>query len=191
MARKDISNKLIHFTSGNSIEAFKRLNGIIKEQHIDACQRVRGGFKCVCFTEAPLASLHDGLVNANAYSRYAPFGIIFDKKYIFDRGGRPVIYQTEHEFWQLPDSLKWRHVRYEPDAIDFTWEREWRIQCENLEISPETAGIVVPNQYWAERIMRKYNIDEDYKIMQYSMVMDEEIAELYREDFKWTIYRLK
>lgn len=191
MARKDISNKLIHFTSGNSIEAFKRLNGIIQDQYIDACRRVRGGFSCVCFTEAPLVSLQDGLVNGSAYSRYAPFGIIFDKKYIFDRGGRPVIYQTEHEFWQLPDSFKWRHVKYEPDAIDFTWEREWRIQCENLEISPETAGIVVPNQYWAERIVRKHNIEEDYRIMQYSMVMDEVIAELYREDFKWTIYKLK
>jgi len=44
-----------------------------------------------------------------------------------------VIYQTDNDFNILPEELRWRHVRYEPagdQAIDFTWEREWRMHCD-------------------------------------------------------------
>lgn len=193
MPRKDISNKLTHFTSGRDFEeAYKRLSNIIHGRSIiGSNSKIKGGYKCVCFTEAPLISLQDGLVNSDAYSRYLPFGVILDKKVIFDMGGRPVIYQTDNEFERLPEELKWRHMRYEPNDIDFTWEREWRIQCENLSITPNIAGIVVPNQEWAERIVQEHVTNEDYKIMEYSLIIDEEIAEMYREDFKWTVYWLR
>jgi hypothetical protein len=41
--------------------------------------KIRGGYDCVRFTEAPLASLGQGLVNPSVYSRYFPFGIMFEK----------------------------------------------------------------------------------------------------------------
>jgi hypothetical protein len=51
------------------------------------------------------------------------FGLMFEKNWIFDRGGRPVIYQPESELDLLPENLRWRDVRFEPTGdkvIDFT-----------------------------------------------------------------------
>lgn len=62
------------------------------------------------------------------------------KQWLYVQGGRPVIYQSDKEFYDLPEAIRWRHVRYEPASsppIDFTWEREWRIQCRYLHIGPQ------------------------------------------------------
>ena len=129
--RPDISNNLIHFTKGPEAEAFPLLQQIIAERSLRGGNgMIRGGHRCVCFTEAPLHSLENGLVNPFAYARYAPFGIVTSKRYLFAQGGRPAIYQSDEEYDLLSDDQKWRHVRYEPNGepmIDFSWEREWRI----------------------------------------------------------------
>lgn len=194
--RSDISKKLAHFTSGTSLEdAYDRLQSIITERRLRGSgEKIRGGFFCVCFTEAPLPSLQHGLVNPLAYSRYSPFGIIFDKQWIFERGGRPVIYQSDAEFDDLPDSMKWRHVRYEPLAnppIDFTWEREWRLRSNSVQFSPSDTGIIVPDRSWAERIGRDHEGEQEFLVQMYSQVLDEILAEQYREAFPWRIYPLK
>jgi hypothetical protein len=49
------------------------------------------------------------------------------KKGVFDLGGRPVIYLPDNEGTWIPDSEKWRHVRFEFGSVDFTHEREWRL----------------------------------------------------------------
>lgn len=106
---------------------------------------IRGGYPCVCFTEAPLLAVANGFAPRLPANRYAPFGLMFDKTWVFARGGRPVIYESDHEFSDLPEQLRWRHVRYEPFGpapIDFTWEREWRMRCEELLFSPTEAAIV-------------------------------------------------
>lgn len=148
----------------------------------------------VCFTEAPLLSLPGGgLVNPENYSRYAPFGVIFDKNWIFDKGGRPVIYQPDVDFNLLPEELRWRHVRYEPTSdkvIDWTWEREWRIPCEILPFNSNEAGLIVPNKAWADRLLKEHSDDQDYQVHMYSQIFDQVIAEMYREDFPWRIYVL-
>jgi hypothetical protein len=133
MAREDISNKLVHFTKGDTCDdAFDRLCTIAAEQRlIGGNGFIKGNYNCVCFSETPLSSLKHGLLNPYAYSRYSPFGIIFDKEWVFYNGGRHVIYQPDSDFDLLPETHKWRHARYEPTAeepVDFSWEREWRIQ---------------------------------------------------------------
>jgi len=195
--RRDISDKLIHFTSGeNEEEAFQRLCKIVKEVCIlGTSEKIKGGYKCVCFSEAPLTSLKDGLVNPDAYSRYFPFGIIFEKRRIFELGGRPVIYQTEEEFKGLPKEYRWRHVRYEPnrdEPIDFTWEREWRIKCGTLTFDPSSAGIVVLDEDWAQRMISEHETEQDFKVFHYSEMLDGGmLAEQYREPFPWRISRLR
>lgn len=64
----------------------------------------------MCFSEAPLAALEKGLLNGSAYSRYSPFGVLFNKSYIYAQGDRPVIYQSYEEYEPLPPSHNWRHV---------------------------------------------------------------------------------
>jgi hypothetical protein len=144
--RFDISEKLIHFTSGESADdAFARLRAIIGERRLIAGNRmIRGGYRCVCFTEAPPAAFADAFVSRAPFTRCSRFGLMFDKTWVYDRGGRPVIYQPDSDFSILPEALRWRHVRFEPTSeqvIDFTWEREWRIPCDELTFS-------AANHFW-------------------------------------------
>lgn len=196
--RPDISDKLIHFTKGNSEEdAFNNLKSIIYSGELkgNEGQYIRGKHSCVCFTEAPLDACKDGFVNHNNFSRYSLFGLIFDKKWIYNTyNGRPVIYQSEEEYKILPEDMQWRHVRFEPNGdqwIDFTWEREWRINCKNFDgkvnFNSSVAKIVVPTVKWVDRLIDEFNWDQDMKILLYNQVMDAEIAEQYREDFPWEI----
>jgi hypothetical protein len=196
--RKDISDKLVHFTSGESLEiAFQRLCKIISDRRIlGTNEKIKGAYKCVCFSEAPLRSLPGGLVNPDAYSRYSPFGIMFEKNWIFAKGGRPVIYQTDEEFSVLPETIKWRHVRYEPNGerpIDFTWEREWRIQCDYLPIDPATAIIVIPKIEWAQRLEHEHDAAQDFIVRSYAEALDDDteaLGMLLREVFPWKFHLL-
>lgn len=129
-SRPDISEKVIHFTRGATYDdALTMLLTIVSEGRLlGGAGMIRGGYKCVCFTEAPLPAIAGGFVNPESFSRYSPFGLMFDKSWLYANGGRPVIYQPDTDFNALPEDMRWRHVRYEPLAvppIDFTWEREW------------------------------------------------------------------
>ena len=193
--RRDVSDELIHWTSGeNEEEAFQRLCKIMKERRIlGTSEWIKGAYKCVCFSEAPLTSLKDGLVNPDSYSRYSPFGIIFKKRQIFKSGGRPVIYQPIAEFEGLLEDYRWKHVTYEPNRdkpIDFTWEREWRIQCSALHFNPSYAVIVVLDKDWEKRMISEHKTEQDFKLFQYREVLDDEELELYKERFPWRIIRL-
>ena len=187
--RTDISDKLIHFTSGISdVEAFGRLRQIITERRlIGSSVSIRGNYRCVCFTEAPLSTLRYGLMNPNATARYSRFGVLLEKQWLFEQGGRPVIYQPDNEFGLLPEQLRWRHMRYEPGVIDFTWEREWRIQCDELQLVPHIVGIVVPNQNWADILISEHHAQQDFEVCQYSQVMSGLLAEQYHDHFPWRI----
>ena len=193
MSRPDISDKLIHFTRPKDDwdQAYQNLKSIMRHGRIDAGNNnIRGSFSCVCFTEAPISSLTEGFVNVNGYSDYSPFGIIFTKKWIYDKGGRPVIYQSDTEYDLLPSILQWRHMRYEPPSVDFLWEREWRLQCEGLDFHSNDAGIIVPNHEWAQHMLHEHDLEQDYQVQMYSLVLDEDLALQYRENFPWRIYPL-
>ena len=197
MSRADISPYLIHFTSADSHgDAFSRLRKIIADRRLIAGSRfIKGNYQCVCFSEAPLASLNNGLVTENYYSRYSPFALMVSKQWLFAQGGRPVIYQTAEEFHSLPETHRWRHVLYRPDnykeAIDFTWEREWRIKCDSLQFDQSSAQIIVLDQSWANRLISEHRWEEDYRIMQYKLIFDDDvIAEAYRRPFQWMVLTL-
>ena len=194
-SRQDISDKLIHFTKGENFEeAFQRLMSIVKEKRIlGTSGMIKGGYNCVCFSEAPLMSLPGGLVNPDAYSHYSPFGILVEKSWVFEQGGRPVIYQSDQEFYDLPEGLRWRHVRYEPNSetpVDFTWEREWRIQCNFLEIDPLNAAIVVPDESWKLKLEAQHKIEQFMKTFKYMLLLDENLSELHHEGFVWKVIYL-
>ena len=75
--------------------------------------------------------------------------------------------------------------------MDFSWEREWRIQTHELPFAPTVAALVVPDQDWANNLVGIHKAEQDYKVMQYSLVMDEDLAMQYRESFQWLIYVLR
>ena len=143
---------LVHLTKGNEdLNSFQVLMKILKEQKLigSTNQIVNGvprGFICgndpvVCFQDVPLFSLSENILleqqmhseNPSSQIRYAAFGLRFDKRYIFENGGRPVIYEkTEVAKKFLPQNEYWRIVKLDLDnsdnIIDWTHEREWRIK---------------------------------------------------------------
>ena len=197
MARRfDLSDKLIHFTSGESPDhAFARLLSIIGERRlIGGKQMIRGGYKCVCFTEAPLEAFTGAFVSRVPFTRYSQFGVMFDKSWLYEWGGRPVIYEPEPDFFLLPEELRWRHVRFDltpEQVVDFTWEREWRLRCDELPFSPSEATIIVPDERWTDALYSTHNADQDYLVEQYSLVIERDIAECLRTPFRWHVMPLQ
>lgn len=192
MARADISGQVIHFTKGDSErEAFDTLRNILRDGCLKPSgKKIKGRYPCVCFTEAPLASLSQGLINANQYGRYSLFGVMFDKPWLYEKGGRPVIYQPDTEFGLLPEAVRWRHMRYEPGRtppVDFTWEREWRINTQ-VEFDASNAALVVPSKAWADEIKAEHDTEQDYEVYRYSVAYGDTLAEMVRTAFPWRVW---
>jgi hypothetical protein len=193
--RSDISNKLIHFTRGKTHDdAFATLWTIMNQGRlIGGNGMIRGGYSCVCFTEAPLPALSESFANPLSFTRYSPFGVMFDKSWVFAHGGLPVIYQPDRDFNTLNEEARWRHVRYELDRkspIDFTWEREWRIHCKELVFTPSDAIIVVPDPIWVDQMLEMHKMEQDFRVELYSTVFSEDIVETFVEEFPWRIITL-
>ena len=183
--RSDISNYLIHFTKGEDmVHAFENFISIISSRSLNGgTGMIRGGHTCVCFSEAPLSAIHHGLVNENFYSNYSPFGIMVEKKWLYNQGGRPVIYQKSEEYEMLSDQQSWRHVTLDltkDDPIDFTWEREWRIKTNSLSINEENSSLILPNNEWANNLGEHFEWDErQFEVQHYNLIFEDQLlAEL-------------
>ncbi|RYU61946.1 hypothetical protein EWI61_03940 [Methylolobus aquaticus] len=164
MLRDDLSDRLIHLTRGKSATAAEdNFISILCDRSLRGSGRdIRGGFKCVCFSEAPLAKISLMLALPSQLGcRYHPFGVMVGKTWLFERGGRPVIYQSESEYSILADEIKYRHVRYEPHrGIDYSWEREWRVQTDVLDLEPDATTLIVPTREWAKQIRDRWNFED-------------------------------
>jgi hypothetical protein len=196
MKRDDISENLVHFIKGEGFDdAFETLRKIVKEKRLlGGTGYIKGGYRCVCFSEAPVHHLESALMRRTVHGvHWRPFGIVVSKSWLFAHGGRPVIYQTDEEFLTLPENMRWRHVRYEPVAdlpVDFSWEREWRIRTDALSISPEAAHIVLPTDEWFEKLRCAHDRDESYDAEMYELIMGN-LAWQMVEVFPWTTQVIK
>ncbi|HOG18516.1 MAG TPA: hypothetical protein PLB96_14355 [Syntrophales bacterium] len=95
------------------------------------CNTIRGKAPAVCFSEQTLkARLESFLADAR---RYSGCGIAFEKRSLFQYGGRPVIYGDDGLLARLHEDDKYLWVNYDPlpqmsheYPTDWTHEREWR-----------------------------------------------------------------
>lgn len=193
--RPDISDKVIHFTKAVTYEdALGILLTIVGEGRVvGGTGMIRGGYRCVCFTEAPLPAIASGFVNAESFTRYSPFGLMFEKSWIYAQGGRPVIYQPEADFNRLPDDMRWRHVRYDPSGtppVDFTWEREWWIGCDELLFSPSEVALVVPDHEWKSFLFGIWDSQQQLETEAYSTLFEQNIIVQMREPCPWRVVSL-
>jgi hypothetical protein len=148
MIRPDISNTLIHLTRDKdglkSEEVFQK---IVKEKKlIGNNEFIRGRHNCICFSETPISAIGQIIAQDDTKFHYGPFGFLFSKKYLFEKGARPVIYQPDADYELLPDVLRYRHVRFEVDYIDWTWEREWRLKIDQLDLDSSNVTLIVPDR---------------------------------------------
>jgi hypothetical protein len=192
--RKDVSPFLVHFTKDSELgSAYDVLRHILRCKTLLGSNRcIRGGMKCVCFSEAPLGALEHGLINSTGFTRYSSYGLQFGKEWIFSLGGRPVIYEPEHEFTQLPVTHQWRHVRLELglSPVDFTWEREWRLPCTELHFSEREVTVVLPDDEARDRFIYDIENDSFYEAWAWTVVLGDEAWAL-DEGNPWRTVTLK
>lgn len=166
MDRDDLSTKLIHLTSDKLTQSGEESFFSIIESRtlVGSSKTIRGGAKCICFSEAPISKLGFLLSRKNeTQTKYSPFGIMINKGYMFDLGARPVIYQPESEFVQLNRDNQYRHVRFEPNnGIDWTWEREWRYKADELFLDPSVVTLIVPTRDIVEQIKESHNSSNQF-----------------------------
>jgi hypothetical protein len=165
--RDDLSNKLVHLAKGTNDdlkkhreEAVNTLHNILTEKRLrGGTGFIKGGSRCVCFSESPIGKLSHLLAeNDQGRFKYQPYGVLLDKLSLYRQGGRPVIYGPDYDYTNLPDDMKYRHVRFwlgDDYTIDHTWEREWRIKTDSLPIHPSEVTIVVP-----DRIAKDFFVNE-------------------------------
>lgn len=171
MFRDDLSNRLIHLSKGSYEEAKNTFFKIINAgKLLGSSEAARGDDKVICFSEAPISKLSTILANPNAYNiRYRPFGVMYEKSYLFEKGARPAIYQTNAEYDLLNSEQKYRHVRFEPsNNIDWTWEREWRIRADELDLEDEKVTLIVPNRSIEDEMKNEHHA----RISNASMIME-------------------
>ena len=161
MIRDDISTKLIHLKKdimrddGTIVRSSDNFINIIRIKKLNGgITYIKGEFRCVCFSEVPICKFAYLFAAEKSREdfRYAHFGVMVEKDWLYKRGGRSVIYQSDREYDILHENQKYRHIRYEPDHnIDYTWEREWRIKVNELPLEPNNTTLIVPTRRW-ERI---------------------------------------
>lgn len=141
-------------------------------------------FKVVCFTETPI-DLIDVLLMDLEKRRYKPkpFGLVFTKEFVRQRGGNPVFYVSGSLFdslWKAYEDAKARNFDREDnkflalvnrcdDQIDFHWEREWRV-VGNLNFDLKDVYCVLCPQGHQASFKKKFDeltfVDPDWSIYQ-------------------------
>ena len=156
LVRRDIGSFLFHFTKKKRSPARSAadvLRDILSDNKlIGASGPTNGESNCICFTEAPITELAAVFLLARVAPRkrlppYEPFGVAVTKRWLYHQGGRPVIYQLDSERDLLPQELRYRHVPYDPNRLgeDTSWEREWRVQTDELYLEPAETVVIVPS----------------------------------------------
>jgi hypothetical protein len=189
LVRRDVGDLLFHFTRSvepNTVStifedgsthymsgsASSVLRKILHEGKLLGTSRWTYGENTICFTEAPIQEFNSVFSLVSIAStlaerpRYEPYGIAVSKKWLFEKGGRPVIYDHVDAFQQYPDSLRHRFVPYDPtNGVDFTWEREWRIKTDELMLDPKHTLVIVPTAEEAFEVVYGFaNIEADWDV---------------------------
>lgn len=194
--RPDVAPNLLHLVRGDARgDAFARLREIIAGRCLSAStQAIRDGSRCVSFVEAPIKQLREVFRwSAEREPRLQPFGVLLGKDYLFALGGRPVIYQSDAEYDELPASLRYRHVRYDPltvPPIDFTWEREWRLRADVLQLEPERCCIVVASEADRTALFTEHAEREELRLEALGPAVGGSLADELAESFPWPVISL-
>lgn len=170
--RSDITSHVTHLTRiETSIEdTVDTLIKILQEKKINGSTTdkgfIIGNNPAVCFQEAPLYGVCQNVYheqqNMNMLGgkrRYDAIGLSFSKKYVYEKGGRPVLYEDKDiAKGILPKEEWWRIVNFnlsdENKIIDWTHEREWRVKNE-FEFDLSETYVLLLNQGFYSMFIEK------------------------------------
>jgi hypothetical protein len=152
--RADISDWVVHYTRNTNQNAKLNLESILSSGIID-----KG--KGICFTESPIIEFSKlfRLFEEYRTPMLCPYGVAVRKEWLFQKGGRPVIYLAKGEEDYLSEPIKHLYEQYDPEKPDFTWLREWRLKQPVLQLSPEDTLVILPSEDDAEGLA--YHIEKD------------------------------
>lgn len=158
--RSDMSGYLYHLTKSNGDkDAMDTLIKILNERKLIGSTTtsgfIVGSDKAVCFQDTTTYGLSQNSFheqnmrkeNKSSKVRYKPIGLAFNKKYVYDKGGRPVFYEeTDIAKKILSKDEWWRIVNFnlsdKNNIIDWTHEREWRVK-EDFEFDLEHVYVIL------------------------------------------------
>jgi len=181
--RTDLSGFVYHLTKPKSdspedivTAVTERLIKIIQERKLIGSSTqsgfITGNRKAVCFQDAPISGIVQNVVHEGAFRRelggkirYVGLGLAFPKSYIFQQGGRPVMYEKKETAKKiLPKDEWWRIVDFNlmdrENIVDWTHEREWRLPADEFHFDLSRAVILLPNSDIHKLFLRKM-ADED------------------------------
>ncbi len=119
--RSDFSTFLSHLTRENGqMNVVEVLIKILEEGRIRGSSNsgfIAGGVTATCFQDAPMYSLSQNCMheqNLHAINkskiRYRGLGLAFPKRYIYAKGGRPVIYEKLEIAKQFVNPNEWWRI---------------------------------------------------------------------------------
>lgn len=184
LVRRDMGDLLFHFTR-RKLPIWKEIQGyhsnpaenaldilikILRQGVLKGSSKWTCGIDTVCFTEAPIQEFNSifSLVSIASEEhmrpRYEPYGIAVSKSWLFERGGRPVIYDSPESKATYLGKLLHRFCPYDPlNSIDYTWEREWRIPVTELSLDPKHTLVIVPSSSEAFEVVYSHaNLETDF-----------------------------
>lgn len=172
--RADLSKRVTHLIRRRACDAepLDTLYKIACDEHLNgSSETVIGQASVICFSEAPESEF------TKERQHFSPFGISIDKSWFFAAGGRPVIYQPKEEHQYVDPTLHWKLVSFDPCKppeegwIDWSWQREWRIQATRFYLPPEQTIFVVPSEEDKENLLTRYQADEDGRALYEELVL--------------------
>lgn len=167
--RTDLSGYVYHLTKGETNNGsdgishpLDRLIKIITERILIGSSTksgfITGNRKAICFQDAPISGIVQNVLHENTYRedlgskiRYTYLGLAFPKPYIFQNGGRPVLYEEREKAKKiLPPEEYWRIVDFslnnKENIVDWSHEREWRLPADEFHFDLSKATILLPNE---------------------------------------------
>ncbi|MDQ2747022.1 MAG: hypothetical protein M3T96_07175 [Acidobacteriota bacterium] len=184
--RQDLSSSLVHLTrkvenEETTMSAIDVLIKIIREKKLTGSDPrkafIHGNQKAVCFQDAPLYSIAQNLAFERKFSRenktrhrYSGCGLVFSKYYIFQSGGRPVIYDKPEDAKKYLSSEAdyYRIVSFDmsnPDnVVDWSHEREWRL-AGDFEFRADWVAILLETRTDYKEFISKCSLPENVEIL--------------------------
>lgn len=170
--RGDITSHVTHLTriETNVSDAVDTLIKMINERKIIGSDTTKGFIigdnPAVCFQEAPLYGVCQNVYHEQQNKkelggkrRYDAIGLSFAKRYVYEKGGRPVLYEDKDIAKEiLPKEEWWRIVNFnlsnEDRIIDWTHEREWRVKNDFYFDLSETYVLLLNQDFYRHFIDR-------------------------------------
>lgn len=181
--RNDMSTYLTHLTKeyngghdGFPMTDVERLLKILRDRKLLGSKTgyINSGTPVVCFQESPIYDIAQNVEyemlnkeELGGKNRYAPVGLTLSKKFVFSKGGRPVIYERPEIindnkcFPAIKDDALWRVVSLDLTEndffIDWTHEREWRVKGD-VDFTLDEVSVILADRYKYREFISK--VDE-------------------------------